>query len=51
METQHWLEVSFDCGYITKEQADDLLNRRLSVGKMIGSMIGKSSSFCKPNNG
>jgi four helix bundle protein len=51
LETQHWLEVSFDCGYITKEQADDLLNRSLSVGKMIGSMIGKSSSFCKPNNG
>ncbi|MBX2896421.1 MAG: four helix bundle protein [Cyclobacteriaceae bacterium] len=48
-ETQHWIETSFDCGYISKEVADQLLSQSSSIGKMINSMITKSSSFCKPN--
>jgi len=48
LETQHWIEVALDCGYLTKQQGDDLLNRCFSIGRMIGSMIAKSSTFCKP---
>jgi four helix bundle protein len=49
-ETQHWIETSFDYGYITKEVANQLLSQSGSVGKMINSMISKSSSFCKPKS-
>jgi len=50
LETQHWIEVAKDCGYLQKEQSEELLIRCFSVGKMIGSMIAKSSSFCKPDH-
>ncbi|MCE7863747.1 MAG: four helix bundle protein [Bacteroidetes bacterium CHB5] len=48
-ETQHWIETSLDCGYLSKEVADTLLSQCSSIGKMLNSMIAKSSSFCKPN--
>ncbi len=50
LETQHWLELALDCGYLSKTKTDELLNRCSSIGKMIGSMITKSSSFCKPDH-
>ncbi|UXE65302.1 MAG: four helix bundle protein [Chryseotalea sp. WA131a] len=50
LETQHWIELAFDCGYLSKTKTDELLNRCFSIGKMIGSMITKSSSFCKPDH-
>lgn len=46
METQHWIETSLDCSYISKESAAVLLQKTASIGKMLNSMIGKSSSFC-----
>jgi four helix bundle protein len=48
LETQHWIESSYDCVYLSKEQTSDFLNRSFSIGKMLGSMIAMSSSFCKP---
>ncbi|MGE0590769.1 MAG: four helix bundle protein [Cyclobacteriaceae bacterium] len=50
METQHWIEVSLDSKYISKDEATQLLEQCTSIGKMIGSMIAKSSKFCKPSN-
>jgi len=50
LETQHWIELALDCGYLSKTKTDELLNRCFSIGKMIGSMITKSSSFCKPDH-
>lgn len=49
METQHWIEVSLDSKYISKDEATQLLEQCTSIGKMIGSMIAKSSKFCKPS--
>jgi four helix bundle protein len=46
METQHWLEISEECGYITSEKSQTLLQQCESIGKMIQSMINKSSVFC-----
>lgn len=46
-ETQHWLEVSAECGYIDMDQLDKLLKYCISIGKMIQKMIDKSSTFCK----
>lgn len=50
LETQHWIELALDCGYLSKTKTDELLSRCSSIGKMIGSMITKSSSFCKPDH-
>jgi four helix bundle protein len=50
-ETQHWIEIAFDCCYITDDHADELLRQYASIGRMINSMMDKASSFCsKPKN-
>ncbi|SKB32585.1 four helix bundle protein [Daejeonella lutea] len=46
LETQHWLEVSVDCLYISREMGDDLISQYNEIGKMLNSMINKSESFC-----
>jgi len=45
-ETQHWIESSFDCEYITHKLKNDWLNRYAQVGKMLNSMIDKADKFC-----
>ena len=47
-ETQHWIEVAVDCGYITEEKSMQLVEKCREVGRLIGSMIEKSSLFCTP---
>ncbi|MGD0753608.1 MAG: four helix bundle protein [Bacteroidales bacterium] len=47
LETQHWIEVSEESHYIDSETKDLLLFKCESVGKMIYSMIDKSSTFCQ----
>jgi four helix bundle protein len=47
LETQHWIEISEECSYINSEKSKNLLQRCESIGKMIQSMIDKSSTFCK----
>ena len=39
LETQHWLEVARDCGYLDAQQAKSLLAQTEEVGRLIGSMI------------
>lgn len=46
-ETQHWSEVSYENQYIELAIKDDLVNRCEAIGKMLNSMIDKSSQFCK----
>ena len=46
-ETQHWIEVSLECKYIDENTRNDLINRCEAIGKMLNSMIEKSSVFCK----
>jgi four helix bundle protein len=48
LETQHWLEIARDCGYLDEQQARLLLNQTEEVGRLIGSMIAHSASFCAP---
>jgi four helix bundle protein len=47
LETQHWLEISEECEYMDLNTAKNLLQKCESIGKMIQSMIDKSSTFCK----
>jgi four helix bundle protein len=46
-ETQHWIEVAYENEYISKQIMNDLLSKCESIGKMLNSMIDKSSLFCK----
>lgn len=46
-ETQHWIEVSFECEYVDENMKNDLMIRCESIGKMLNSMIEKASLFCQ----
>lgn len=46
-ESQPWVEVAFENEYISKQKMDDLLSKCESIGKMLNSMMDKSSLFCK----
>jgi four helix bundle protein len=46
LETQHWLETAFDCGYISEDQRDSLCRDLQEIGRMLNSMMEKSASFC-----
>lgn len=45
-ETQHWIETAGDCGYLTEKQTGNWLEQYSVVGRMLNSMINKSSQFC-----
>ncbi|MCX6253723.1 MAG: four helix bundle protein [Bacteroidia bacterium] len=46
LETQHWLETAHECEYLNNNEADILLKKCESIGKMLQTMMDKSSSFC-----
>jgi four helix bundle protein len=46
METQHWIIVAFDDGYISREEAQRLGSLALEIGRMLGDMIQNPESFC-----
>jgi four helix bundle protein len=46
-ETQHWIEVAYENEYISEQIMNDLLSKCESIGKMLYSMMDKSSLFCK----
>jgi len=48
LETQHWLDNALECNYISKAETDELIDKYLSVGRMLNSMIDKSETFCNP---
>jgi four helix bundle protein len=46
LETQHWLETANECEYLDNSETDKLLKKCESIGKMLQTMMDKSSSFC-----
>ena len=46
METQHWIIVAFDDGYISREEAQRLGSLALEIGRMLGEMMQNPESFC-----
>lgn len=48
-ETQHWIEVSRDCEYLTQQDAESLLEKCSEVGRLLGGMIAKADQFCNPS--
>jgi hypothetical protein len=52
LETQHWIETAVtavDSLYLSKELANKLIDQYLSIGRMLNSMMNKSSTFCFPS--
>ncbi|MBT3338490.1 MAG: four helix bundle protein [Anaerolineae bacterium] len=49
LETQHWIEVAKDSGYISEEKAQELLLQAEEVGRLLGGMMNKSAMFCNPS--
>ncbi len=46
-ETQHWLDTALNCKYIKPEVQAGLLEKCQEIGRMLGTMINKPSSFCR----
>ncbi len=44
-ETQVWLELARDCGYISAEKCQDLLSQYEEVGRMLGGMMSNPDRF------
>lgn len=49
LETQHWLETAHECDYLDSMKVDFLVNKCESIGKMLQTMMDKSSLFCSKN--
>ena len=45
-ETLHWLETAKECGYVSIDEADELVQLASQVGRQLGSMINRHESFC-----
>ncbi len=44
-ETQHWIEIASDSGYIDESTRQGLIDLCLQIGRMLGSMISKAEGF------
>ena len=49
-ETEVWLEMSKDAGYITKEKYDNLVFGYDEINRMLNGMIEKPEKFCTKRN-
>jgi four helix bundle protein len=47
-ETQHWVDVALDCGYLTSPVRDELIGALEQIGRMLQSMMEKAHQFCGP---
>jgi four helix bundle protein len=45
LETQHWIDIAKDCGYLTSTRAAQLNSELSEIGRMLGSMINKADQF------
>src|SRR5215469_14230587 len=46
METQYWIDVASDCGYLSAENAQELLADSIDTGRLLHEMIDKAALFC-----
>ena len=47
METQHWIEIAADCGYMDQEASAQLVKRCQDIGRLLSGMIEKAELFCR----
>ncbi|MGB2965067.1 MAG: four helix bundle protein [Anaerolineales bacterium] len=46
-ETEHWIDIAFDCGYITDETKQQLTAACQEIGRLSGGVISKADTFCE----
>ena len=44
-ETRHWLQTSFDCGYLGEDPVREFIDRYLAVGAKLGHMIQSADQW------
>lgn len=49
-ETQVWLDIAFDCNYISRETYEGIIVRYRNLGAMIGKMIREPEKFLPQGN-
>lgn len=45
-ETQHWIGTALECEYVSKLQAEVLIDTCAEVGRLLGGMMAKADVFC-----
>jgi four helix bundle protein len=45
-ETQHWIRIAHDCGYLPDDTAKALVEDCREIGRLLSGMIAKSALFC-----
>lgn len=45
-ETQHWLDTSLKCKYISTSEHQSLLGKCRKIGGMLGKMMAEPEGFC-----
>ncbi len=45
-ETQHWLDTSLKCRYLSSKEYEMLLEKCKKIGRMLGKMMAEPKSFC-----
>jgi four helix bundle protein len=45
-ETQHWLDTSLKCRYLSSKECEMLLEKCKKIGRMLGKMMAEPKSFC-----
>lgn len=48
-ETQHWIEIATDCGYLDQDAGAQLVKRCQDLGRLLNGMIEKAEIFCDPS--
>jgi len=52
LETEHWLDITLNCGYISSEVRNKLRELCIEISRLLGGMISKADLFCvKSENG
>jgi four helix bundle protein len=44
-ETQVWLDFARDCGYVSRDRAEELLRGYEEIGRMLGGILADQSRF------
>jgi four helix bundle protein len=45
-ESQHWLDTSLSCSYISAEEHERLVHRYKEIGRMLGKMMQEPEKWC-----
>ncbi len=45
-ETEHWIEIAHNCGYLNIDEKVALLNLCKSICQLLGGMMSKANQFC-----